>query len=76
MPGARALWRRYPSIWVPTRVRYGIWSRPHYAYGVFAAAKLARRLGYSGVSAVEFGVAGGNGLLALEEIAKGGRPAF
>ena len=70
MPGARALWRRYPSIWVPTRVRYGIWSRPHYAYGVFAAAKLARRLGYSGMSAVEFGVAGGNGLLALEEIAK------
>jgi hypothetical protein len=70
MPGARALWKRYPSVWVPTRVRYGIWSRPHYAYGVFAAAKLAKRLGYSGISAIEFGVAGGNGLLALEEIAK------
>ena len=54
----------------PTRLRCGMWSRPHYAYGVFAAAKLARRLGYSGMSAVEFGVAGGNGLLALEEIAK------
>jgi hypothetical protein len=68
--GLRALWRKYPSLWVPTRVRYGIWSRPHYAYGVFGAAKLAKRLGYRGISVVEFGVAGGNGLIALEEIAK------
>jgi hypothetical protein len=49
-------------------VRYGIFDRPHYAYGVYWAADLARRLGIDTISAVEFGVAGGRGLLALESI--------
>lgn len=43
--------------------------RPHYAYGLHRAAIEARGLGYSSVTAIEFGVAGGNGLLALEEYA-------
>ena len=51
------------------RVKYGIWSRPNYAYGVYNAALLARRLGVPGISVIEFGVAGGRGLLALEDIA-------
>jgi hypothetical protein len=50
------------------RVRHGIFSRPSYAYGVFSAATLAQRLGVSGISVVEFGVAGGRGLKALQEI--------
>jgi hypothetical protein len=50
------------------RVRYGIFSRPHYGYGVYAAADLAARLGIPAISVVEFGVAGGRGLLALEAI--------
>lgn len=36
--------------------------RPHYAYCLLNAADLARRLGITRISALEFGVAGGNGL--------------
>lgn len=36
--------------------------RPHYAYCMLSAAALARRLGHTRISALEFGVAGGNGL--------------
>lgn len=36
--------------------------RPHYAYCMLGAAALARRLGKTRISAIEFGVAGGNGL--------------
>lgn len=48
------------------RYRLGLVERPHYAYGLRNAALEARALGYSAVTAMEFGVAGGNGLLALE----------
>jgi hypothetical protein len=41
-------------------------SRPHYAYGISKAAQLAKRLGEPGFTVVEFGVAGGNGLVAME----------
>jgi len=48
--------------------RYGIGAlhRPNYAYLVYQAAQLARRLGEQKVSVLEFGVAGGDGLLAME----------
>lgn len=36
--------------------------RPHYAYCMLSAASLAKRLGHDRISAIEFGVAGGNGL--------------
>lgn len=36
--------------------------RGHYAYCMMNAAILARSLGHSRISAIEFGVAGGNGL--------------
>ena len=39
-----------------------------YLWGVVEGASLAKALGYSHVSVIEFGVAGGRGLLALEEI--------
>jgi hypothetical protein len=42
---------------------------PAYAYGVYWAAYLAARLGIPRISALELGVAGGRGLLALERIA-------
>src|SRR5579859_5954169 len=44
-------------------------SRPHYIWGVLAAARNAATLGIRRVSALEFGVAGGNGLIALENAA-------
>ncbi|MBV8731940.1 MAG: hypothetical protein JO336_19200 [Acidobacteriia bacterium] len=40
--------------------------KPAYRYSMRAAAKLARSLGHRTVSVIEFGVAGGNGLLAME----------
>jgi hypothetical protein len=70
IPGFRSLWQRFPFGSVATRVRYGIFDRPHYAYGVYCAADLAKRLGLEAISVIEFGVAGGRGLIALENIAR------
>ncbi len=69
LPGARSFWRKYPIGSVERRVRFGISPRPNYAYGVFAAAQQAHRLGFDAISVIELGVAGGRGLLALERIA-------
>ena len=41
-------------------------TRPHYAYCVYNAAILAKKLGYKSFSIIEFGVAGGNGIYFLE----------
>ena len=38
---------------------------------MFNACKLASKLGLNSISVIEFGVASGNGLVAIEEIAKG-----
>jgi hypothetical protein len=40
--------------------------RPSYTWGVLQGAHLARALGIGHISVIEFGVAGGNGLVALE----------
>jgi hypothetical protein len=40
IPGARSLWCRFPTGPVELRVRYGIFNRPHYAYGVYSAADM------------------------------------
>jgi hypothetical protein len=44
-------------------------ARPHYAYCLLGAADLARRLGVPRISALEFGVAGGNGLAYMCDFA-------
>lgn len=69
IPGVRTLWNKYPVGSLDLRVRHGIFARPHYAYGIHSAAMLARQLGLPGISVVEFGVAGGRGLKAMEDIA-------
>jgi hypothetical protein len=69
VPGVRRMWARFPIGPVAMRVKYDAWDRPNYAYGVYFAADLAVRLGLKGISVIEFGVAGGNGLIALERIA-------
>jgi hypothetical protein len=43
---------------------------PQYTWGVLQAAHLARALGMGRISVAEFGVAGGNGLVALEVAAE------
>ncbi|WP_461025751.1 hypothetical protein [Streptomyces sparsus] len=64
------LLRRLPGIGSDTAYRFGLVEHPHYAYGVRRATELAARLGHQGVTVIEFGVAGGNGLLALAEHAR------
>jgi hypothetical protein len=44
--------------------------KPWYAWGVIQGAALAKVLGLPRISVIEFGVAGGRGLLALEAIAE------
>ncbi len=48
------------------RLKIGAVERPHYAYILYQAAQLASRLGEPRISAIEFGVAGGGGLLCME----------
>jgi len=43
--------------------------RPYYAHCVWHSAVLGQRLGHRAVSVAEFGVAGGNGLVLLEQYA-------
>ncbi len=43
---------------------------PHYALGLLDAAQRARSRGYDRISALEFGVAGGRGLVALDLYAR------
>ena len=47
-------------------VRLNMSTRPAYAYCLYNAVKLAKKLKYKSISAIEFGVAGGNGLYFLD----------
>jgi hypothetical protein len=65
----RALIRRWPRVSLEAKIRWDIFSRPNYAYGTYRAAMEAAQLGIKQISVIEFGVAGGNGLSSLEDIA-------
>ncbi|HEY2903405.1 MAG TPA: hypothetical protein VGL59_22665 [Polyangia bacterium] len=69
VPGVQALWAKLGVGSLATRMRFDITERPAYAFGVYSAATLAKRVGLDAISVVEFGVAGGRGLLALERVA-------
>lgn len=65
--------------WIePDPFKYPFWetmakappSYPQYRWGTLCAAALAQTLGYERISVIEFGVAGGNGLVALEGYAR------
>jgi hypothetical protein len=67
----RVLPRSYVNKLSPhERLRIGLFPRNHYAYLVKNAAELARALGLERVSVIEFGVAGGNGLIEMERCAE------
>src|SRR4051794_28712639 len=63
---SREIARRFKLFPYETRIEHSAIDRPHYGYCVLQAAKLAKRLGHKSVSVIEFGVAGGNGLVNLE----------
>jgi hypothetical protein len=48
------------------RLELGVVERPAYGWGLLYAAKEAAKIGYEGITAIEFGVAAGHGLLAME----------
>jgi hypothetical protein len=52
------------------KLKAGVIARPNYGFCLYNAAKLAKRLGYTKISAIEFGVAGGDGLLSFEDHAE------
>ena len=62
----RRLVRALTFIPYPVRLSVDAVERAHYGYCVFHAARQARLLGHKQISVLEFGVAGGNGLLNLE----------
>jgi hypothetical protein len=55
---------------VSTRALWDISDRPAYLLGVLCAARQALRQKIREISVIEFGVAGGTGLLALEREAR------
>lgn len=65
---ARALMRLMP-IGIETKCLWEIAERPQYLLGVLTAAQFAREEGLSQICVIEFGVAGGSGLIALEAVA-------
>ncbi|MBI4333124.1 MAG: hypothetical protein HY673_17805 [Chloroflexi bacterium] len=67
---AKGLIRRFKIGNYEQRVKIGAVDRPWYGYIVYNAAVLAKKLGYPRISVLEFGVAGGNGLVNLEEHAR------
>lgn len=52
-----------------TKERYGLIPRANYAYGMLRAADNAKYFGYNEVTAIEFGVASGAGLMNLTDVA-------
>jgi len=57
--------------WFPLLMREGRGElRPQYTWGVLQGAHLGKALRYDSVSVIEFGVAGGNGLVSLERTAE------
>lgn len=57
---------RYPFTEVMQKYPLG---RPSYRWGTLCAAEVAKELGYDQISVIEFGVAGGSGLVKLEQLA-------
>ncbi len=51
------------------RMAFDAVERPWYAYGIFEAARLSKQLKMPGITVIEFGVAQGNGLVAMEHLA-------
>ena len=65
------LLRKLPLNWFFSLRLYidGV-DRPYYAYGLYQAALEAKGLGLKRISAYEFGVAGGHGLIQLERLSE------
>jgi hypothetical protein len=73
----RKIWKQAlgESSWISrtgdfrTKESYGLIRRPNYTYGMLRAADCAKYFGKTSVTAIEFGVASGAGLLNMVELA-------
>jgi hypothetical protein len=73
----RKIWKQVfgEASWVSrtgdfrTREQYGLIERPNYLYGMLRAADCAKYFGKTSVTAIEFGVASGSGLLNMANLA-------
>lgn len=65
----RYVWRKVPIGSIELREKFDAYPKSSYAWGITQAAKLAKSLGLKSMSVIEFGVAGGAGLLQMEKIA-------
>jgi hypothetical protein len=61
----RKLVRRFPIGSYEARIRAGAIDRPWYGWCLYYAAIEAKKLGHKAMTAIEFGVAGGSGLVCL-----------
>jgi hypothetical protein len=57
------------ALTIDERIAHALVPRPHYAYCMLHGARLAKRLGFERTSVIEFGVAGGTGLVTAETLA-------
>jgi hypothetical protein len=62
--------RRFNILPYASKLNVRSIERPEYGHPLLESARLAHKLGHSRISTIEFGVAGGNGLLALERHAE------
>jgi hypothetical protein len=61
----RKVLTRWPIGSYPARLYAGAVNRPWYGMCLYQAAEEAKALGYKAITAIEMGVAGGNGLLCM-----------
>jgi len=66
----RNILQRMSGVSYAKRLQYNALIRPEYGFCMYNAAVLALALGYEEISAIEFGVAGGAGLVNMERHAK------
>jgi hypothetical protein len=74
----RKIWKQFlgEASWVSrngdfrTREQYGLINRPNYLYGMLRAADCAKYFGKTSVTAIEFGVASGAGLLNMADLSE------
>lgn len=61
---------KYLPTSLETKVKWELSTRPAYLLGVYEAARQAKREGEDEIEVIEFGVAGGTGLVELQRIAQ------
>src|ERR1017187_4758151 len=72
----RAFLKKFSLGSFETRMAFDAFDRPWYAHGMYEAARLGVMLRKPAISVIEFGVAQGDGLVALEALARDIRKRF